>query len=115
MNQPKPITQRPVHQRQLDDATDHVRRAGSVPLAIERTNRSHSEAERLLSEPRHVDRALADARRRNFESLTADEKIAALRRLARSGLSDHGIAAASGLSVEMVRQLVGMPTTATRR
>ena len=41
-----------------------------------------------------------------FTILTAEEKAAAVRRMASQGWSDHGIAAATRLSVEQVRRIV---------
>jgi len=49
------------------------------------------------------------AHRRHFHGLTQDAKREAIRRLAREGFSDHGISHATGLSVEMVRQILGAP------
>jgi hypothetical protein len=42
-----------------------------------------------------------------FAMLTRTEQAQAIHRLAQSGVSDYGIAAASGLSVEMVRKILG--------
>jgi hypothetical protein len=42
-----------------------------------------------------------------FLLLTPDEQAAAIRRLAASGLSDHVIASATRLSVEMIRTILG--------
>ena len=44
---------------------------------------------------------------RNFAMLTRAEQAQAIRRLARSGMSDHGIASATALSVEMIRTILG--------
>jgi hypothetical protein len=44
---------------------------------------------------------------RHFELLDRDEQRAAIQRLAISGMSDHAIAAATMLSVEMVRAILG--------
>jgi hypothetical protein len=43
----------------------------------------------------------------HFLLLTNEEQRGAIRRLSKSGFSDYGIAAASGLSVEMIRQILG--------
>jgi hypothetical protein len=42
----------------------------------------------------------------HFAALTHDEQAAAIRRLAAEGMSDHGIAHATGLAVEMVRAVL---------
>jgi hypothetical protein len=44
--------------------------------------------------------------RAHFHSLTRDEQLAAIRRLAREGLGDYSIAHACGLSVEFVRSIL---------
>ena len=44
---------------------------------------------------------------RHFMRLSRDEQRAAIHRLATSGMSDYGIAAATALSVEMVRTILG--------
>lgn len=41
-----------------------------------------------------------------FEMLPEEDKRAAVQRLAKSGMSDHTIAAATGLSVEMIRTII---------
>lgn len=43
---------------------------------------------------------------RYFLLLTPEQQADAIRRLARTGVSDHGIAAATRLSVEMVRRIL---------
>ncbi|MGO9267668.1 MAG: hypothetical protein ACLQBA_22755 [Candidatus Binataceae bacterium] len=43
----------------------------------------------------------------HFLMLTADEQRAAIVKLAAAGMSDHTIASASGLAVEMVRKILG--------
>ena len=48
---------------------------------------------------------------RNFLTLTQDEQAQAIRRLARAGMSDHGIVSATRLSVEMVRKILGNSKT----
>ena len=45
--------------------------------------------------------------RMHFETLTRDQQATVVRRLAAEGFSEHIIAAASGLSVEMVRRVLG--------
>jgi DNA-binding CsgD family transcriptional regulator len=47
-----------------------------------------------------------------FQLLSHDEQRAAIHRLANSGMSDYTIAAATGLSVEMVRVILGERTAA---
>lgn len=42
----------------------------------------------------------------HFHALTRDEQRDAIKRLAREGWSDHGIAHATRLSVEQVRQVL---------
>jgi hypothetical protein len=49
---------------------------------------------------------MAALARLHFYSLDREEQAAAIRRLAATGMGDHGIADASGLSVEMVRQIL---------
>jgi hypothetical protein len=51
--------------------------------------------------------AADDARREHFDSLTRSEQEAAIRRMAADGASEYGISAATGLSVEMVRRILG--------
>ena len=51
--------------------------------------------------------ALDDARMDHFDRLTRDEQAAVIRRMAAEGMSDHSIAAATRLSVEFVREVVG--------
>lgn len=41
-----------------------------------------------------------------FALLTEAEQRAAIRRLARSGMSDYGIASATGLAVEQIRTMI---------
>ena len=43
----------------------------------------------------------------HFVMLDRDQQAAAIRRLAASGVSDYGIAAATRLSVEFVRTVIG--------
>ena len=43
-----------------------------------------------------------------FETLTAEEKAAAIRRMADEGHGDYEISAACGLAVEQVRQLLAV-------
>lgn len=45
--------------------------------------------------------------RLHFHSLDREHQAAAIRRLAVAGQSDHTISAATGLSVEMVRHILG--------
>jgi DNA invertase Pin-like site-specific DNA recombinase len=44
--------------------------------------------------------------RLHFNILTRDEQAAAIRRLAASGQSEHTIARATGLSVEMINRIL---------
>ena len=46
-----------------------------------------------------------------FNMLTRDEQSLAIRRLSASRMSDYEIAAATALSVEMVRQILGEQRT----
>lgn len=48
-----------------------------------------------------------DAHMIYFALLSRDEQHAAIHRLAASGMGDYGIAAATRLSVEMVRTILG--------
>jgi DNA-binding NarL/FixJ family response regulator len=49
----------------------------------------------------------AEQRMYHFQMLSRDEQRSAIQRLATSGMSDHTIAAATGLSVEMIRTILG--------
>jgi hypothetical protein len=49
----------------------------------------------------------ADQRMWHFQLMSYDEQCAAIRRLASSGMGHYTIAAATGLSVEMVRKILG--------
>jgi hypothetical protein len=46
---------------------------------------------------------------RHFLLLDRDQQVQAIRRLVSSGMSEHIAAAASGLSVEQVRRILGEP------
>lgn len=48
-----------------------------------------------------------DKRMSYFALLSHDEQRAAIQRMAASGMSDHTIAAATMLSVEMIRAILG--------
>jgi hypothetical protein len=48
-----------------------------------------------------------DRSRVHFDALTADERHAAIRRLADEGLGDYAIASACRVSVEYVRGVIG--------
>jgi DNA-binding NarL/FixJ family response regulator len=48
-----------------------------------------------------------DERMKHFTLLMRDQQQQAIQRLAVSGMSDHGIARATGLSVEMICRLLG--------
>lgn len=48
-----------------------------------------------------------DSRMRHFRLLTRSQQAAAIQRLAAGGMSDHGISHATGLSVQMVRRILG--------
>lgn len=43
----------------------------------------------------------------HFLLLDHEEQVAAIQRLARSGMGDYTIAAATGLSVEAIRRIIG--------
>ena len=45
-------------------------------------------------------------RMRHFHALDREQQAQAIRRLAATGMSEHGIAHATGLSVEMVRHVL---------
>lgn len=47
-----------------------------------------------------------DARIRHFHALPHQEQLAAIRRLRASGQTEHTIAAATALSVEMIRRVL---------
>lgn len=49
-------------------------------------------------------------RMRHFHALDRVQQAQAIRRLAVTGMSEHGIAHATGLSVEMVQQVLQEPT-----
>jgi hypothetical protein len=49
----------------------------------------------------------ADRRMHYFSMLNRDEQAKAIARLASSGMNDYGIASATGISVEMVRKILG--------
>lgn len=51
----------------------------------------------------------ADERRHMFyfEMLTESERRGAIQRLADSGVSDYGIASATGLAVQVIRRILG--------
>lgn len=55
----------------------------------------------MLSDAQHRARAM-----HQFACLSREEKDAAIRELARSGMSDHGIASACRLAVEQVRRVL---------
>lgn len=46
------------------------------------------------------------AARRHFDRLTRDEVVDAVQRLASEGHSDYGIAAATGIAVEQIRNII---------
>lgn len=48
-----------------------------------------------------------DRRMHYFAMLSQDEQRSAIARLATGGMSDYGIASATGLAVEMVRKILG--------
>jgi L-aminopeptidase/D-esterase-like protein len=49
---------------------------------------------------------LSSARMNYFVMLSPEEQIAAMKRLALSGVSEYGVASATGLSVEAIRRLL---------
>jgi hypothetical protein len=53
------------------------------------------------------------ARELNYFLLSRKEQREAIHHLAKSGMTDYGIAAATALSVEMVRQILGEQKAAT--
>lgn len=55
-----------------------------------------------------------DRSREYFDSLTRDEKVAAIRQLASQGFGDYDIAAATRLSVDAIRQSLGTVNVATQ-
>ena len=44
-----------------------------------------------------------------FTMLSKQEQAAAIHRLARSGMSDHSIAAVTGLAADMIRRILAEP------
>ena len=61
-----------------------------------------------------ADLAGGDARMRAFRLLTRDAQAEAIRRLIAEGMSEHGAAAATGLSVEFIRRMLAPKDGATR-
>ncbi len=60
-----------------------------------------------MSIVRGSDAPASDASRmRHFHALSHDEQVAAIRRLSEDGQSAHGIARATGVSVEQIRALL---------
>jgi hypothetical protein len=51
----------------------------------------------------------AEARMAYFRLLTFDEQIAAIQRLAKSGVGADVIASATGMAVEQIRRILGAP------
>ena len=51
-----------------------------------------------------------NAHRKHFDALTRVEQLEAIRRLADAGFGDYEISAATSLSVELVRAIVGSRT-----
>ena len=51
--------------------------------------------------------AADSARRKNFDLMTVEERERAIRRMADEGFHDYDIAAATDLSVEAVREIIG--------
>jgi hypothetical protein len=43
----------------------------------------------------------------HFRTLDHDQRAQAMRRLAAAGMSEHGLAHATGLAVEQVRRVIG--------
>jgi hypothetical protein len=66
--------------------------------------RANVSQEQPLSKPDADDR---QSRMNHFVMLSHEDQVEAIKRLARSGMSDHGIAAAAGLAVEQVRSIIG--------
>jgi hypothetical protein len=48
-----------------------------------------------------------DARMRHFQLLTHDRQVQAIRGMLAQGTTEYGVAAATGLSVEFIRQVLG--------
>lgn len=53
------------------------------------------------------------ARMRHFHTLDRSRQAEAIRRLAATGMSDHGISHATQLSLEQVRRILGEHTAST--
>ena len=60
----------------------------------------------MTTVPKKSDQALFQASRENFHALSREEQVTAIRRLANEGNADHTIAYATGLSVELIRQVL---------
>jgi len=43
----------------------------------------------------------------HFNAMTSEQKADAVRQMAAAGMSDYGVASATGLAVEFVRRLIG--------
>jgi hypothetical protein len=56
-----------------------------------------------------------DGRMNYFLLLTPDEQRAAIHRMHRAGMGDYTLAAATGLSVEMIRRILGPTEPADRK
>lgn len=64
--------------------------------------------------PRWHDRSERSKRLHYFHQLTRDQQAASIRRLAAEGYADSTISQATGLSVEMVRQVIGPRRSSTQ-
>lgn len=65
-----------------------------------------SELRRALNQARRAPPVNTLSRMHYFESLTVVQKRVAIENMARAGMSEHGIAAATQLSVEQVRRIL---------
>ena len=54
---------------------------------------------------------LDEASIRNFRALSRDEQVTVIRQMAASGWGDYGLAAATRLSVEQIRQVLAEEVT----
>lgn len=58
--------------------------------------------------------ALREREMRHFLLLDRNQQAQAIRRLVASGMSEHTVSTATGLSVEQVRRVLGAPETRVR-
>ena len=70
-------------------------------------SQGHSNAGIHMTQPTQMtDQKLYRASHENFHVLSRDEQVRAIRKMAAQDFGDHSIAHATGLSVELVRQIL---------